>query len=441
VHTRLNACHCGPCLMKPLRLLFSAYACEPGKGSEPGIGWRWALEAARLGHEVWVITRKNNAPGIESGLASVEPGLNLHFVYFDLPTWVTRWKRGSRGVHLYYSLWQWGAYRAARQLHAVHRFDAVQHITFGVNRHASFMGRLGLPFVLGPLGGADTAPLQLRRHFAWRSYLHDAARDFANAWARVDPLVRAMCSSASLILCRTPQTMSWLPAKFRGKAQCMLEVGNDPRTDIDHLSGESARHANGLRLLYVGRFLYLKGLGLGLRAVAQLHSRGIRVSLTMVGQGPEEERWHALARELGIDGCVHWVPWMRHSDLLKMLSTFDAMLFPSLRDAGANVVLEALSVGLPVVCLGLGGPAEMVDRTCGRVIDVEGRSEDEVIAAMADAMAELAGDRELLDRLRAGASARATHFRWQEVVGRIWGAEGAGYRTVTASRDAVTSAQ
>ena len=33
-----------------MRILLSAYACEPGIGSEPGIGWHWALEIARLGN-------------------------------------------------------------------------------------------------------------------------------------------------------------------------------------------------------------------------------------------------------------------------------------------------------------------------------------------------------------------------------------------------------
>ena len=419
--------------MRPLRILYSAYACEPGKGSEPGTGWRWILETARLGHEVWVITRQNNAQGIEIGLAAAEAGLKLHFVYFDLPHWVRWWKRGSRGVHLYYSLWQWGAYRAAIRLHQSHRFDAVHHITFGVTRHASYMGRLGLPFVLGPLGGGETAPLQLRRHFALGGYLRDAARDLANALARVNPSVCAMFAEASLILCRSPQTLRWLPEKYQEKAKCMLEIGNDPRLYDD--AGEQSPAGPGeLSLLYVGRFLYMKGVGLGLRSIALLRSRSIRVSLTLIGQGPEQDRWQSLADELGISDLLHWVPWMPQAELLRIYRTFDAMLFPSLRDSGGNVVLESLSGGLPVVCLGLGGPAEIVNATCGRVIEAECRSESDVVLAMADALEELASDRALLAQLRLGASARAAEFNWSKVVGRIWGPDGLGSRIVSADQ-------
>ena len=49
-----------------MKVLLSAYACEPNKGSEPGVGWNWAIEIARLGHKVWVLTRANNQPSIDS---------------------------------------------------------------------------------------------------------------------------------------------------------------------------------------------------------------------------------------------------------------------------------------------------------------------------------------------------------------------------------------
>ena len=51
-----------------LRVLVSAYACEPGRGSEPGVGWHWVREIARF-NEVWVITRMNNRKAIETALA------------------------------------------------------------------------------------------------------------------------------------------------------------------------------------------------------------------------------------------------------------------------------------------------------------------------------------------------------------------------------------
>jgi len=413
--------------LESLKILMSAYACEPGKGSEPGVGWRWALEAARLGHEVWVLTRENNRPGIEAALPGVGAvaASRLHFVYYDLPPRLRAWKRGGHGVHLYYFLWQWGAWRRARGLHGQQHFDAVHHITFGVTRQPSFMGRLGIPFIAGPLGGGERTPLALRRHFPLTGHVWDGLRDFANAAVHFDPFVRQMLAQAALILVKTPESMCWLPAGYRHKAHVMLEIGIDAQPPAAAVDPH-----RGLRLVYVGRFLYMKGMELGLRAMAALRARGVDVTLTMIGRGPQEARWRAAADELGIADRVTWVSWMQHDDLLSAYASFDAFLFPSLHDSSGNVVLEAMSAGLPVICLELGGPAQMVDASCGRVVGVDWRDERQVIGGLAAALGEIARDAALLARLRAGAQTRAGQFAWRQVVAQVWGEGGLGYAAV-----------
>jgi hypothetical protein len=106
-----------------LRILLSAYSLEPNTSSERGVGWRWALDLAAAGHEVWVITSARNAGAIESALAA-QPVTNLHFIYHDLPTWARTWKRWKRGVRAFSPLWTWGAHRLARGLCRRVTFDA-----------------------------------------------------------------------------------------------------------------------------------------------------------------------------------------------------------------------------------------------------------------------------------------------------------------------------
>jgi glycosyltransferase involved in cell wall biosynthesis len=413
--------------MQSLKILYSAYACEPGRGSEPGIGWHWALETARLGHEVWVLTRANNRAAIEQAATDHALPATLHFAYYDLPARARFWKRKGRGVHLYYILWQWGAARVARTLHARERFTAVHHITFGVMRHPIFMDRLGIPCIVGPVGGGERAPLALRRHYPFGELCKTVLRDGVNLFARFDPWVRRMYREASLILAKTPQTLDWLARPYRAKAECMLEIG------IARVSEEAAprsRPAGQLRMLFVGRFIPFKGMGLGLRALANLRARGIDARLTMIGQGPLLAHWQGLARDVGAADAVSWVPWMSQVDLLLAYRDYDLLLFPSLNDSSGNVVLEALANGLPVVCLDLGGPAQIADAACGRVVSVTGKDEAQVVASLADALEEIARDPALAQGLRSGALARARRFAWADVVARIWGPQGRGYRLV-----------
>ena len=140
-----------------VKVLISAYACEPGKGSEPGAGWNWSLAAAR-DNEVWVLTRANNRAAIETELAQ-RPQPSLTFVYVDLPSWARRWKRGQRGVRLYYSLWQVAAFREAKRLHAEIHFDLVHHVTFANAWLPALVGFVDAPFVLGPVDAGMSVPI------------------------------------------------------------------------------------------------------------------------------------------------------------------------------------------------------------------------------------------------------------------------------------------
>src|SRR5690349_12023561 len=98
-----------------LKVLMSAYACEPNKGSEPAVGWNWMMQMSRW-HDLWVLTRANNRPGIESvRLAETEGRVN--WVYFDLPRWGRFWKRGFMGTQAYYYLWQRAVRKVGARLH------------------------------------------------------------------------------------------------------------------------------------------------------------------------------------------------------------------------------------------------------------------------------------------------------------------------------------
>src|SRR6185437_12063651 len=171
-----------------MKILLSAYACEPGKGSEPGVGWNWALELARQGHDVTVLTRANNAQTIAPALSRMKT-LPLRFVYYDLPKWMKWWKEGGRGIHLYYELWQFGVYCVARRLTRSEKFDVVHHLTFGVFRQPSWLGYLGIPLVLGPLGGGDTTPALLKRSLPPRARLLESLRSLWKRLAASSPLV------------------------------------------------------------------------------------------------------------------------------------------------------------------------------------------------------------------------------------------------------------
>lgn len=401
-----------------MRILLSAFACSPGLGSDQAVGWGWAVQLAREGHQVVVITRAVNRSRIEHELAQA-PLPNLSFEYHDMPSLDTALKRISPRNHLYYYFWQWGAYRLAQRLHTRVRFDLAHHVTWVSIRQPSFMGGLGIPFIFGPAAGGDSAPYRLRSGYGFRAWLRDWFRDLANAAVKFDPLLKRTFDQASRIVVTSEDTRHLVPAKYQAKTTTRLGIAMTPLPD--QCSETKADASPGAyRLLYVGRFLDLKGMHLGLAAFAQLLRDHPATRLTMVGSGPTEQNWRALADKLGVSQNVDWVPWMKQEALPALFRQHDVFLFPSLQDSGGLVVLEAMSLGLPVVSLNLGGPGAIVDNTCGMVVEARSSSKPAVIEGLAGALNALAVDRDLRQRLSQGALQRAEIFQWSRLAADVY---------------------
>lgn len=372
--------------MRRLKVLVSAYACEPDVGSEPGVGWKIARELTNT-HEVWVITRSNNRQLIEREL-SRHPAPGLHFRYFDLPSWARWWKRGQRGVQLYYYLWQVGVYFVARRLCREVGFDVAQHATFVKYWSPSLLALLPVPFVWGPVGGGESTPRAFRCDFGLRGKAYEALRDLARRLGEHDPLVRLSARRSALALATTEQTAARLRVLGAADVRIFSQLGASEK-ELEKLGRHAAGGQHPARFISVGRLLHWKGFHLGLRAFA---SAGIPGSeYWIVGDGPEEDRLRILAEALGVADRVTFLGDLSRDEVFARLEACTALLHPSLHDSGAMVCLEAMGAGLPVVCLDLGGPAVQVTRETG--FKVPAHDPGQVVKDLAEALRVLAYDR------------------------------------------------
>ena len=394
---------------RKFHVLASAYACKPGEGADANLAWQWATGLARAGHEVHVLTRTANRAAIEARLA-LQPQHGLSFAYTDLPAWLSRLNR-----RLSYHLWQLPAFFAARRLCRNDTFDIIHDLNFGRFHDPSCLAFLGRPFVLGPVGGGEQAPERMRSSFSLYGLVQDKLRALVNWMVRVDPLMTAVYERSAVTLCKTDETRRSIPERFRGKCLVRPEGGAD---GPDSLPRRSARGNGRFQVLYVGRLLHWKGLHLGLEAFARLRQRHPEAQLTVIGDGPEEARLHVQAEQLGIADAVAWRPWTDRKLVTEAYGLHHALLFPSLHDAGGKVLLEALSRGLPVVCLDAGDPGRLVDSCSGFRVKAAGA--EQAVEGMADALARLAKDKELSRRMSEGAWRRARRdFSWATQIERM----------------------
>jgi glycosyltransferase involved in cell wall biosynthesis len=393
-----------------MRVLLSAYACEPDRGSEPEVGWQWALHMLAHADEVWVLTRLNNKEVIEANTLSYSPG--LHFIYYDLPKLVLKLKKKAWFLPVYVMLWQCGAYRLALKHHNDKPFDVVYHVTFVSMMYGSFMGRLGIPFVIAPIAGGDRAPFRLRRSIPLRGYATELLRDLRILFQRYNPLARLAFASAERIYVATPSSLRLIPPKWRSKVAVHLAIATQGHATYKGV----CRPLKEPRFVFAGNLLYFKGVHLAIRALAEARNTIRGATLTLFGVGPDEAWLRAVAMRYGVTHAVEFAGFLPRQQLVDSLHQYTAFVFLSFRDSGGMVVLEAISEGLPVICLDLGGPGVIVNDSCGIVVPTADADEAQIVTDVANSMVSLgAMSSSKYENLSMGAIARANVLTWSSL--------------------------
>jgi glycosyltransferase involved in cell wall biosynthesis len=390
-----------------MRILISAFACQPNRGSEPGVGWEWATALARISdHEVTVLTNGINRAPIERHLAG-NPVPRLRFRYIDFDNPFRRF--GSPGHYLYYYLWQARALLALLRTGEWRRFDLIHHLTYGGIRTGSLLCLLPRLFMFGPVGGGEGAPPRLSARLGPGKVRLERLRMISNLVARIDPVTALMQLRATRILAKTRETARCFRLGGR-KVHVRIEIGAPPRPALVPRSDQGEP----LRILFGGKLLYWKGCDFLLDAMALLDAPGANMELVVVGGGEREAAIAAKAAALRhipatLTGQVP------QSVLFDQYARADLFVFPSLHDSSGNVVLEAMTFGLPVICFDLGGPPLIVGNG-GIAVPVTDADHDQACRRLADTIAALRDDPARRAALAEAAARRAATLTWAEAV-------------------------
>ncbi|MEP2777058.1 MAG: glycosyltransferase family 4 protein [Luteolibacter sp.] len=389
----------------------SVYACEPGKGSEPEVGWRVATGMAS--HcKVRAITRANNREAIEAGLAEMD-GAKPEFLYYDLPAPFLKLKKRILGTSGYYILWQIAArWHFRKELESA---DLIHHVTFNGVQFPGLWFNTGKPVVLGSLGGGMTCPSSLLPLFG-KHAAKEKRRSLLIRSLHLLPWWRETVEKATTVIAANRETADLLQPHRSETVPVLLETAVFPEMITN--SPRPTRDAAALKILWLGQMIPRKAPLLALQAFAKALESEPDLRLTIAGPGPEEERVRAEALRLGITDKVEIPGRVPKERVNSLMDETDAFLFTSIRDTSGNVVLEAMSRGVPVIALHHQGIREICDPDSSLL--VEPSSISETIQDFAEAMIRLKREDGLAQRLgTAGIERVAKLFTWPNYCERM----------------------
>lgn len=333
-----------------MKVLLSALGCEPGRGSEPEVGFR-ALLAAASRHEVWVLTAAGSVSAIEQALQSDPRADRVHIEGIPFgPDRETVVHLSPVGWHRRYDQWQRRMALRAIELDGQIGFDVVHHVTLASYWTRAGVAELGKPLVWGPIGGGVDPPWRLLPALGARGVVETTARVLGRPLIARLPAIRRTQRVAAVTLAQNRATKR----RLRSPGTIRL-LSNALAVELDGPQSADTRTSD---VLFVGRLLPWKAPILALRALS--HLRHPDATLRMFGEGPEEDRLRAAAQKWGLSDRVRFEGWVNRDVLLESLATAGVMVHPALHEEAGLCIAEALSLSTPVVCLDRGGPAEIV---------------------------------------------------------------------------------
>lgn len=363
-----------------LRVLLIAEAANPEWVSVPLIGWSLARAIAALTSAHLVTQIRNRDALLRAGLVEGRDFTAIDSERFAAPLYrLGNRIRGGQGVgwttiaavstlSYYYFEWlvwkRFGEAIRRGEFDLVHRITPVSPTTPGIL--AKRCARMSIPFILGPLNGGVPWPREFnsarRKEREWLSYVRSAYKLLPGRGSTLEESAAIIVGSRS--------TRSEIPRRFWDKCIYIPENAVDP-TRFPQPDPKVPR--NTLRACFVGRLVPYKGPDLMLEAVSQLVRNGL-LGLDIVGDGPMMPDLRAYVRKQDLESGVAFHGWVAHEKLQPIMCESQLLLFPSIREFGGGVVLEAMALGIVPVVVDYAGPGELVTETVGFKIPLGRRS-------------------------------------------------------------------
>jgi glycosyltransferase involved in cell wall biosynthesis len=400
-----------------MKILVVGYACDPYRGSEPGVGWTAVCQIARK-HEVFVLTDDHNRGGWERGRAEgiIPPNVHVRFLRKERPFLENRFLAHIQSW-MFYSSFNRRVLTAAQSWHKAERFDLCHQVTIAAWRMPSPLWQLPVPFVWGPIGGAGYIPREFRGMLSPSARFFEWARDIQSSIASRSRAFRDCIRETAVVFAANEETENFLKPFRDGKPLIRLPIASLPKEKVERFRRASwleqpvpaSNSASPLQLFAGGNMEGRKGVSLALKALTIVAARGIDFHYTIAGGGPEIESLKKLATHLGIESQIEFHPGYQGDDYVKALQCTDVYFLPSFRESTPVTLLEAYLASCYPVVADTSAQGEIVRLAGGHAVPVE--TMDKLIEGLADAILWCAAHRDELSSLAEDSAKRvAEHF-------------------------------
>jgi glycogen(starch) synthase len=410
--------------LERLRVLLIAEAANPEWTSVPLVGWSHAMALRELVDGYIVTQVRNREAFVRAGLVEGRDFTAIDSERLAKPMWKLAsllrggneagWTTLQALAPISYYYFERLVWKCLGERIRSHGFDLVHRITPLSPTTPSILAkkcaRAGVPFVIGPLNGGVPWPKgfeqERRVEKEWLAPLRSAYK--------LLPGYRSTLKHSAAIIAGSKYTMEQLPSRYAQKMFYVPENGIDPTRFSQKLRRIPELP---LRLLFVGRLVPYKGVDMAIEAAEPLIAAG-RAQLTIVGEGPQRPALEQLAARSARPDAIRFAGAVKHEKVQEYFAEADVFVFPSIREFGGGVVLEAMTMGTTVIAVDYGGPGELVSDQTGFRIPIGSRTE--IVAGLREILERISLDLSILaQKAERARQAVSENFTWEKKARQI----------------------
>ena len=403
-------------MYQKFKILISAYACSPNKGSEPGMGWNFVMALSKF-HELHVIVEKKKWEKPINTFFKLNPKLKNNIFFYFIEKKRNKWLRKiwPPSYYYFYKIWQKKAYNFALELDKKENFDLIHQLNMVGYREPGFLWKIKKPFVWGPIGGLDNSPWSFLPSLGVKGFIFYTFRNAINLYQRnfLHRPKNVAKRKNTYLIAATPNTQKLINKLWGCESLVMCEVGQE-KAKVKIMPNERNLKIEPLKIVWSGVHVSRKNLPLLFNALKKIK---FPFELHILGDGEMTNYWKKTARKSHLNNNCIWYGWTERQEAINIMCKGHVFCITSISDLTSTVSLEALSCGLPVVCLDHCGFAHVVNESCGIKIPVS--TPRTSANGFKEAIERLYFDEKLRQNLSAGAIIRARDFSWEGKIKKL----------------------
>lgn len=402
-------------MVKKKNILISCYACSPYRGSEPGMGWNFVEHLSKY-HSLDVIVEQDKwEKDINKELSNrphLKKNLSFHFIRKRRNRWLR--KIWPPSYYWYYAQWQKKAYKLALMLDREKNFDLIHQLNMVGFREPGYLWKIDKPFVWGPIGGFENIPLSLLPILGFRGGLFFLFRNIINKYH--SNFLRRPKKAAKRIntklIAATPENGDHIKKYLKSNSQILTEVGIK-KLNINNIQKRESKSP--IQIIWSGLHIHRKALNILLYALA--YTEDVDYQLHILGEGVLTNSWKKLAIKLGVNKNCRWYGWQDLEASYSIMQNGHLFCITSVYDLTSTVILEALSFGLPVVCLNRYGFKHVITDDCG--FKINSLRKNNIIKSFSENITYLYNNENIRQAMAISAKNRAKEFTWDNKIKKL----------------------